>query len=71
MSVCKRENLTVVKLPAGRRAVFAPPILVASTHTVDYGCGSCGTVLMHAGVGEVHNLLIHCTHRASINSTDR
>jgi hypothetical protein len=54
MSVRKRENLTIVELPRGRRAVSAPPILVASTHTVDYCCGNCGAVLLHADVGQVH-----------------
>ena len=55
---------------AVRRAVSAPPILVASTHTVDYCCGSCGAVLLHADVGQVHGLLIHCTWCGSYNSTD-
>jgi hypothetical protein len=70
MGARKRENLTVVELPKGRRAVSAPPVLVASTHTVDYCCGSCGAVLLHADVAQVHGLLIHCTCCGSYNSTE-
>jgi hypothetical protein len=69
MGVRKRENLTVVELPKGRCAVSAPPVLVASTHTVDFCCGSCGAVLLHADVGQVYGLLIHCTWCGSYNST--
>ena len=70
-SARKRRTLTVVKPPAfGRHAIDAPPILIASTHTTDYCCGSCGTVLMHAETGQVHNLLIRCTACGGYNSTD-
>ena len=70
-SVRKRRSLTVVKPPLfGRHTVDAPPILIASTHTTDYCCGSCGTVLMHADTGQVHELVIHCTECGSYNSTD-
>ena len=70
MDARKRKNLTVVELPKGRRAVNAPPILVASAHTVDYCCGNCGAVLLHADVGQVYNLLIHCSWCGNYNSTD-
>jgi hypothetical protein len=66
----QRENLSVVNLPLGRRALYAPPVLIASTHTVDYCCGRCGIVLLHAEVGQVHNLLIYCIECRSYNSTD-
>jgi predicted RNA-binding Zn-ribbon protein involved in translation (DUF1610 family) len=70
MDARKRENLTIVELPKSRSAVSAPPILVASTHTVDYCCGNCGAVLLHADVGQVYGLLIHCTGCGSYNSTE-
>lgn len=70
MGIRKRENLTVVKLPQGRHAVSAPPILVASIHTVAYCCGNCGAVLLHAESGQVHGLLIQCTECGSCNSTE-
>jgi hypothetical protein len=67
----KRDNLRIVDLPVGRRILAAPPILIASTHTVDYCCGLCGTVLLHAEVDQVHNLVIHCMQCGSCNSTDK
>ena len=62
--------LTVVAAPGNRHVVSAPPVLIASTHTVDYRCGKCGIVLMHAEEGQVRNLLIRCTECGSYNSTD-
>jgi predicted RNA-binding Zn-ribbon protein involved in translation (DUF1610 family) len=66
----KRENLCLVDLPVGRHILSAPPILIASTHTVDYCCGNCGTVLLHADARQVHNVVIHCMECGSCNSTD-
>ena len=37
---------------------------------VDYICGNCGTVLLHAVDGLKHNLLIVCTECGAHNSTD-
>ena len=65
----QRVSLTLIETPARRHAVSAPPVLVASTHTIDYCCGHCGTALMHAEDGQVHNLVIHCTVCGSYNST--
>lgn len=65
-----RQNLKVVEAPKTGAVVTAPPILIASTHTVDYCCGHCRTVLMHADEGQVHNLLIHCVACGTYNSTD-
>ena len=64
-----RVILTVVAAPGNRHAVSAPPVLIASTHTVNYACGKCGTVLMRAEEGQVSNLLIRCTVCESYNST--
>jgi len=66
----KRESLKLIDTPANRSAVSAPPVLVASTHTIDYCCAHCGTALMHADSGQVHNLVIHCTVCGSYNTTD-
>jgi DNA-directed RNA polymerase subunit RPC12/RpoP len=65
-----RVALTLVAVHPYRHAVSAPPVLIVSTHTVDYTCGKCGTVLMHAEEEQVHNLLIRCTECGSYNSTD-
>jgi hypothetical protein len=35
-----------------------------------FTCGKCGTVLLHADAGQVHNLIIHCTDCGAYNSTD-
>jgi hypothetical protein len=43
---------------------------VASTHTVDYACENCDTVLLHAEDGQVHNLVIQCNQCGSYNMTE-
>ena len=63
-------SLKIVTAPAIGRVVSAPPILTASDHTIDYACGNCDTVLMHAEQGQVHNLTIRCTKCGAYNSTD-
>jgi hypothetical protein len=66
----RRVSLNVVDAPKIGAVVTAPPIILASTHTVDYCCGHCETVLMHAEPGQINNLLIQCTKCGSYNSTD-
>jgi hypothetical protein len=66
----KKIKLKVVVAPSVGRALPAPPVIMASTHTVDYECGHCGVLLMHAELDQVHNLLIHCTKCGAYNSTD-
>jgi hypothetical protein len=53
-----RESLTLVPTPGTGPVVSAPPVLIASSHTIDYTCGQCGIVLLHAERGQVHNLLL-------------
>jgi transcription elongation factor Elf1 len=65
-----RVPLKFVSTPSTRHAVNAPPLLIASSHTTHYTCCSCGTVLIHAEVGQVHNLLIHCSVCGSYNEID-
>jgi hypothetical protein len=65
-----RVSLKVVEAPKIGAVVTAPPVLIFSTHTVDYCCGHCARVLMHAERNQVHNLLIKCTGCGSYNSTD-
>ena len=48
----------------------APPVLVASDHSVDFTCGKCGTILLHARDHQVYNLLIHCKKCGSYNMTE-
>jgi len=61
--------LKVVPNASTGHYVSAPPILIASTHTIDYTCGSCGTVLMHADRDQVHSLVIHFISCGAYNST--
>jgi hypothetical protein len=44
-----KVSLTLIEAPRTGAVVTAPPVLIASTHTIDYCCGYCGTVLMHGG----------------------
>jgi hypothetical protein len=41
-------SLKVVTAPATGLVLRAPPVLEASDHSVDYTCGRCNTVLLHA-----------------------
>jgi predicted RNA-binding Zn-ribbon protein involved in translation (DUF1610 family) len=64
-----RIALKSVASPTTERFVNAPPILNASSHTVDFTCDNCGAVLMHAEEGQVRGLLIHCIKCGTFNST--
>lgn len=63
-------RLRTVLFPVGGPVVSAPPVLIASTHTVDYGCGHCGVTLLHAEAEQVHNLVIHCRSCGGYSTTD-
>jgi hypothetical protein len=65
-----RKPLRVIEAPRFGPVVTAPPPLVASSHTIDYTCGYCRTVLMHADDGQVHNLVIRCAKCGSYNKTE-
>jgi predicted RNA-binding Zn-ribbon protein involved in translation (DUF1610 family) len=66
----RKISLKVLPAPAIGKVLDAPPVLTASEHSVDYTCGRCGTVLLHADEGQVHGVLIHCKNCGSYNSTD-
>jgi hypothetical protein len=70
MSERRKVDLKIFPKPMSGAVVSAPPILIASTHTVDYACGVCGAVLMHAEADQVHNLVIHCTECGAFNATE-
>jgi DNA-directed RNA polymerase subunit RPC12/RpoP len=63
-------SLKLIDAPRFGAVLTAPPILVFSTHTVDYCCGHCGVELMHSEPGQINNLNIRCTKCGSYNSTD-
>jgi ribosomal protein S27AE len=62
-------SLKIISAPSVGPVVSAPPVLIASTHTVDYTCGSCGIVLLHAEDEQIHNLQIQCTKCGAYNTT--
>ncbi len=63
-------SLNVVIAPSIGVVLEAPPVLMPSEHSVDYTCGRCATILLHADEGQVHGVLIHCRNCGSYNSTD-
>jgi hypothetical protein len=66
----QRMRLRVVPRPAGGTNTKAPPVLDAGSGTIDYICGRCGTVLMHANEGQVHGVVIECLQCGTSNATD-
>jgi hypothetical protein len=70
MSTSDRKKLTVVPAPRVGHVLQAPPVLMASNHSVDYVCGRCEVILLHADHDQVHGVLIHCKNCGSYNRTD-
>jgi len=66
----KTISLRVISAPPIGHVLKAPPVLEASNHSVDFACGRCGTILLHADENQVYGLLIHCTQCRSYNATD-
>ena len=66
----RKVSLKVVIASKTGVLLEAPPVLKASEHSVDYTCGQCGTVLLHAEENQVHGILIRCAVCGSFNSTD-
>jgi hypothetical protein len=46
------------------------PLPSGANRSVDYICGNCRTVLLHAESSQTHPLLILCTECGAQNSTD-
>jgi len=70
MSKNRKISLRTIAAPAAGPVVSAPPLIKTSDHSVDYTCGNCGTILLHAELDQIHNLTIRCTKCGSHNSTD-
>ena len=64
-----QRRLRLVEARGVENAVNAPPILYASSHTIDFVCGNCGAILLHAEDDQVHGLFIRCTQCESLNAT--
>ena len=63
----KVKPLEVMVAPSIGPVIVAPPVIVTSTHSIDYTCGYCETVLIHADEGQLRNLLIRCSKCGSYN----
>jgi predicted RNA-binding Zn-ribbon protein involved in translation (DUF1610 family) len=66
----RKIKLKVIKAPATGHVLDAPPVLKASDHSIDFTCGHCGTILLHAEDNQIHGVLIRCTKCGSYNATD-
>jgi hypothetical protein len=64
------RKLRVVEATGIDHTVDAPPVLVASSHTIGFLCDNCGTVLLHAQDDQVHSLFIRSTQYQACNATD-
>ena len=68
--IARRIGLKVVEaLPPGV-ILDAPPILRTEDDSVDYTCGKCETILLHAEAHKVRGIQIHCANCGAFNSTD-
>ena len=66
----RKVSLKVIPAPGIGHVLDAPPTLVASDHSVDFTCGDCGEILLHADDHQVYNLIIHCKKCGSYNKTE-
>ena len=62
-------QLRTIPRPSRGAIVRVPPVIEANLG-VDYVCGSCGTVLVLAEQGQIHNLQLRCTHCGAYNLMD-
>ena len=65
----KQQALKVIVAPKTGTVLAAPPVLKFSDHTVDYTCGRCGIILMHADEGQVNDFIIRCGECGTYNKT--
>jgi predicted RNA-binding Zn-ribbon protein involved in translation (DUF1610 family) len=63
-------SLKVVCAPKTGIVLNAPPTLIASEHAVDYTCGHCDVILLHAEENQIHGVLIRCAQCGSYNATN-
>lgn len=66
----RKISLKIIAAPTTGLVLDAPPILKEIDQSVDYICGQCGTILLHAEENRVHSIVIHCGNRGAYNSTD-
>ena len=66
----RKIALKVVTAPVTGTVLTAPPVIKASEHSVDYTCGRCGTILLHAEEGQIRGVQLHCLNCGSYNMTE-
>jgi hypothetical protein len=67
-----KPTIPLIVLPGptvDAQAVKTPPVLELGTEN-DYACGSCGTVLLRANAGQVHNVVLQCSRCNALNKVD-
>ena len=70
MSDDPKISLRVVSAPFIGHVLDAPPKLVASDNSVDFTCGQCRAILLHASHDQVFGLVIRCNTCGSFNATE-
>jgi predicted RNA-binding Zn-ribbon protein involved in translation (DUF1610 family) len=70
MALAQHAKVSLKVVDPPRRVLEAPPTLVASSHTIDFTCGGCGVVLLHAEHRQVHGLLIRCKECGAYNAIE-
>jgi len=66
----RKVSLKVVHAPQTGAVLEAPPVIRASDHSVDYTCGHCSTILLHADENQAYGVLLRCANCGSYNMTD-
>ena len=70
MKAHPRARLELIVPPFVGHFIDAPPVLNASDHTIEFVCGMCEAVLMHAEHDQIHNVTIHCLACGAYNTTN-
>ena len=53
VTTSKKISRKIIIAPAVGHVLDAPPVLKASDHSVDYTCGRCSAILLHAEEDQV------------------
>lgn len=67
----RQVSLKVINPPPPTGHVLdAPPVLMASDNSLDYSCGNCGAIVLHASHDQVYGLVIRCRECGSYSVTE-
>ncbi len=65
-----KKPLKLITAPPVGSVVNAPPVMKASDNSIDYTCGRCDTILLHAEEGQVRGVIFRCSKCGSYNATE-